>query len=91
MDKQLIAILQKRRQSAGNGVNPLGFGRFGESVGVDGSMIFRFCKNERDLDVRTLRKLASYAAGVEDIEMLEALRFYALGVRVAPTMAVVDN
>jgi hypothetical protein len=91
MDKQLIAILQKRRQSAGNGVNPLGFGRFGETVGINGTIIFRFCKGERMLDVCTLRKLAAHAARVNDIEMLGALNFYALGVRVAPTMAPVDN
>jgi hypothetical protein len=91
MEEQLIGILQQRRQAAGNGAKPLGFGRFGESIGVDGTVIFRFCKNQRSLDVGTLRKLAAYAAAAADIEMLEALGLYALGVRIAPTMVIVDN
>jgi hypothetical protein len=84
MSEQLVNVLQNRRQMAGNGSDPLGFGRFGEIVGVDGSMLFKFTKGQRELKVETLRKLANYAARTNDIELIEALGGYALGVRVSP-------
>jgi hypothetical protein len=91
MEQQLINILQQRRQSAGNGQSPLGFGKFGETIGINGSILFRFCKGTRMLNVCTLRKLADHAAKNNDIKLLEALGQYALGIRIQPTMAIVDN
>jgi hypothetical protein len=80
MNKQLVNVIQQRRQSAGNGQSPLGFGKFGEAIGVNGSMIYRFCAGKRMLDISTVRKLATHAARGNDLELLEALSQYALGI-----------
>ena len=83
MNERLVNILASRRLEAGEKVgHPLSYHKMAKSINskMQGPTLYRFINGTKRLGVVNLRMIADWANRNDDVALLQALGFYALGV-----------